>query len=206
MSELVRAGLLRRDPDGDLRRAARRSLDRHADAHPAGRSPAHRLRLARRHTPHLLYPADPGECFTLAVAAFDLAERFQTPVFVLSDLDVGMNDWMVRRFEWDDAYRPNRGKVLTAEQIAALPAFHRYVDADGDGIAARTLPGVHEKGGYFARGSGHNRLGAYTEESHELRRGRRPHRAQDRRRRLGAAQPGGAPGARADAGGHHHRR
>jgi len=114
-----------------------------------------------------LYPADPGECFTLAVAAFDLAERFQTPVFVLSDLDVGMNDWMVRRFEWDDAYRPNRGKVLTAEQIAALPAFHRYVDADGDGIAARTLPGVHEKGGYFARGSGHNRLGAYTEESHE---------------------------------------
>jgi 2-oxoglutarate ferredoxin oxidoreductase subunit alpha len=114
-----------------------------------------------------LYPADPGECFTAAVQAFDLAERFQTPVFVLSDLDVGMNDWMCRRFEWDDAYRPDRGKVLSAEQIAALPAFHRYVDPDGDGIAARTLPGVHEKGGYFTRGSGHNRLGGYTEEAAE---------------------------------------
>jgi 2-oxoglutarate ferredoxin oxidoreductase subunit alpha len=112
----------------------------------------------------LLFPADPAECFDMAVGAFDLAERFQTPVFVLSDLDIGMNDWMVRRLAWDDAYRPDRGKVLTAAQLEAMDAFHRYVDADGDGIAARTLPGVHPKGAYFARGSGHDRYGRYTED------------------------------------------
>jgi 2-oxoglutarate/2-oxoacid ferredoxin oxidoreductase subunit alpha len=117
-------------------------------------------------TKHIvLYPADPGECFTMAVQAFDLADRFQTPVFVLSDLDIGMNDWLCRRFEWDDAYVPDRGKVLDAAQLEQMDAYFRYLDVDGDGITARTLPGVHPKGAYFARGSGHNQYGAYTEDA-----------------------------------------
>jgi 2-oxoglutarate/2-oxoacid ferredoxin oxidoreductase subunit alpha len=103
----------------------------------------------------------------LAVNAFDLAERFQTPVFVLTDLDIGMNDWMIPKLAWDDAYRPDRGKVLNAEQIEAIGTFHRYMDVDGDGIPYRTLPGVHPKGGYFTRGSGHNRFGRYTEDDVE---------------------------------------
>jgi 2-oxoglutarate ferredoxin oxidoreductase subunit alpha len=115
----------------------------------------------------LLFPADPAECFYMAPQAFDLAERLQTPVFVLSDLDIGMNDWMVPEFKWDDAWRPDRGKVLDAEQLAALPKFQRYVDRDGDGIAWRTLPGVGAKGAYFTRGSGHNQFGGYTEDSAE---------------------------------------
>ena len=117
-------------------------------------------------TKHIcLYPAHPGECFDFAVRAFDLAECFQTPVFVLSDLDIGMNDWVVPRFHWDDAYRPDRGKVLSAEELEAIPAFHRYVDVDGDGVAARSLPGVHPKGAFFTRGSGHDRYGRYTEDA-----------------------------------------
>ena len=115
----------------------------------------------------MLLPADPHEAFHFAVQAFDLAERFQTPVFVVSDLDIGMNDWVVPQLRWDDAYRPDRGKLLTAEQLEAMKTFHRYVDVDGDGIAARTLPGVHPKGAYFTRGSGHNKLGAYTEDADE---------------------------------------
>jgi 2-oxoglutarate ferredoxin oxidoreductase subunit alpha len=114
-----------------------------------------------------LYPSDPREAFELAVAAFDLAERFQTPVFVLSDLDIGMNDWMVPKLTWDDGYRPDRGKVLSAEQLEHVKTFHRYVDVDGDGIPYRTLPGVHPSGAYFTRGSGHNRFGAYTEDPDE---------------------------------------
>jgi len=114
-----------------------------------------------------LYPSDPREAFEFAVQSFDLAERFQTPVFVLSDLDIGMNDWMIPRLTWDDAYRPDRGKVLSAEQLDAVKSFHRYADPDGDGIAYRTLPGVHPNGAFFTRGSGHNRFGAYTEDSDE---------------------------------------
>jgi 2-oxoglutarate ferredoxin oxidoreductase subunit alpha len=114
-----------------------------------------------------LYPADPAECFTLAVEAFDLADRLQTPVIVLSDLDIGMNDWMCREFTWDDSYRPDRGKVLTREQIEKLTRFERYVDVDGDGIPWRTLPGVHPKAAYFTRGSGHTQLGTYTEDATE---------------------------------------
>ena len=114
-----------------------------------------------------LYPADPREAFEFAAAAFDLAEHFQTPVFVLSDLDIGMNDWMIPKLTWDDRYRPDRGKVLTAEQLEEVQAFSRYLDTDGDGIAARTLPGVHPNGAYFTRGSGHNRFGAYTEDGDE---------------------------------------
>ena len=115
----------------------------------------------------LLFPADPEECFYMAVQAFDLAERLQTPVFVLLDLDIGMNDWMVPDLAWDDDWRPDRGKVLTSEMLGKIERFHRYVDADGDGIPWRTLPGVGEKGAYFTRGSGHNQYGAYTEDSAE---------------------------------------
>jgi 2-oxoglutarate ferredoxin oxidoreductase subunit alpha len=114
-----------------------------------------------------LYPANPAECFELAVEAFDLAERLQTPVLVLSDLDIGMNDWMCPQFRWDDAYRPDRGKVLSPQQVEALTKFHRYLDPDGDGIPWRTLPGVNPKGAYFTRGSGHTQFGAYTEDSHD---------------------------------------
>jgi len=117
-------------------------------------------------TKHIaLFPADPGECFELAVAAFDLAERFQTPVFVVSDLDIGMNDWVVPRFEWDDGYRPDRGKVLGAEELEAGVEFLRYADVDGDGIPWRTLPGVHPRGAYFTRGSGHDYRARYTEDA-----------------------------------------
>src|SRR6267142_2306460 len=115
----------------------------------------------------LLFPANPEECFYMAVQAFDLAERLQTPVFVLSDLDIGMNDWMCRDLQWDDAYRPDRGKVLSAEELAALDKFYRYVDRDDDAISYRTLPGVSPKGAYFTRGSGHNQYGTYTEDSAE---------------------------------------
>jgi 2-oxoglutarate ferredoxin oxidoreductase subunit alpha len=111
----------------------------------------------------LLFPSSPEECFYFAVAAFDLAERFQTPVIMLSDLDIGMNDWVVPRLEWDDSYRPDRGRVLTPEQVGELDRFYRYSPEDELGVAARTLPGVHPKGAYFTRGSGHNELGAYTE-------------------------------------------
>jgi 2-oxoglutarate ferredoxin oxidoreductase subunit alpha len=114
-----------------------------------------------------LYPADPKEAFELAVNAFDLAERFQTPVFVLSDLDIGMNDWMVPKLTWDDNYRPDRGKVLSAQELEQAASFYRYLDVDGDGIPYRTLPGVHPKGAYFTRGSGHNSLGGYTEDDDE---------------------------------------
>jgi 2-oxoglutarate ferredoxin oxidoreductase subunit alpha len=114
-----------------------------------------------------LYPADPHEAFELAVKAFDLAERFQTPVFVLTDLDIGMNDWMIPKLTWDDRYRPDRGKVLSAEALEEAKSFYRYLDVDGDGIPYRSLPGVHPKGAYFTRGSGHNKLGGYTEDAEE---------------------------------------
>ena len=124
--------------------------------------------LSHGDTKHIaLFPANPEECFYLAVDAFDLAERFQTPVFVVSDLDIGMNDWMCPALNWDDSYRPDRGKVLSAEELEHVQRFSRYLDADGDGIAARTLPGASPKGGYFTRGSGHNKHGAYTEDSDE---------------------------------------
>jgi 2-oxoglutarate ferredoxin oxidoreductase subunit alpha len=117
----------------------------------------------------VLFPADPEECFYMAVEAFDLAERLQTPIFVLSDLDIGMNDWMCPEFVWDDDYRWDRGKVLGEEELEAAEHFWRYHDADGDAITYRTLPGVHPKGAYFTRGSGHNAKGAYTENSDEYR-------------------------------------
>jgi 2-oxoglutarate ferredoxin oxidoreductase subunit alpha len=119
-------------------------------------------------TRHLcLYPSDPREAFEFAVKAFDLAERFQTPVFLLSDLDIGMNDWMIPKLTWDDSYTPDRGKVLSAEELEQAKSFYRYLDSDGDGIPYRTLPGTHPKGAYFTRGSGHNKFGGYTEDGDE---------------------------------------
>jgi 2-oxoglutarate ferredoxin oxidoreductase subunit alpha len=111
----------------------------------------------------LLFPSNPAECFELAVNAFDLAERFQTPVFMLSDLDIGMNDWVVPRLTWDDSYRPDRGRVLDAEELGRIAKFFRYSPEDENHIAARTVPGVSSKGAFFTRGSGHTRLGTYTE-------------------------------------------
>ena len=127
--------------------------------------------LSHGDTKHVaLFPADPGEVFHMAVRAFDLAERFQTPVFVVSDLDIGMNDWMCRRLEWDEGYRPDRGKVLTAEELERVAKFARYADVDGDAIPWRTLPGTHPtKGAYFTRGSGHTSSATYTEDSAEYR-------------------------------------
>ncbi|HVO45695.1 MAG TPA: 2-oxoacid:acceptor oxidoreductase subunit alpha [Steroidobacteraceae bacterium] len=114
-----------------------------------------------------LYPANPEECFYMAVQAFDLTERLQTPVLVLSDIDIGMNDWMCRDLKWDDSYRPDRGKMLGKEDVLKMEKFYRYLDRDGDGIGYRTLPGVHPKAAYFTRGSGHSQYGAYTEDSVE---------------------------------------
>src|SRR5215467_2409563 len=114
-----------------------------------------------------LYPANPEECFYMAAQAFDLTERLQTPVMVLSDIDIGMNDWMCRDLKWDDSYRPDRGKMLGKEQVLELEKFYRYMDKDGDGIGYRTLPGVHPKAAYFTRGSGHSQYGTYTEDSAE---------------------------------------
>ena len=119
-------------------------------------------------TKHIcIYPSDPREAFEFAAHAFDLAERYQTPVFVLTDLDIGMNDWMIPKLTWDDTYRPDRGKVLNAEELETAKSFYRYLDVDGDGIPQRSLPGVHPKGAYFTRGSGHNKFGAYTEDGDE---------------------------------------
>src|SRR3954454_11149823 len=111
----------------------------------------------------LLFPANPAECFEFAVKSFDLAERFQTPVIMLSDLDIGMNDWVTPRLTWDDSYRPDRGRVLSKEDLERMAAFYRYSDEDENYVAARTLPGVHPVGAYFTRGSGHNKIGGYTE-------------------------------------------
>ncbi|MBJ88760.1 MAG: ferredoxin oxidoreductase [Woeseia sp.] len=112
----------------------------------------------------LLFPSNPEECFYMAPMAFDLADRLQTPVMVLSDLDIGMNDWMCPDLKWDKDYKPDKGKVLTAEDLEGMEKFYRYLDVDGDGIPYRTLPGVHPKGSYFTRGSGHTKFGTYTED------------------------------------------
>ncbi len=112
----------------------------------------------------LLFPEDPTECFELTAQAFDLAERLQTPVFVMTDLDIGMNTRLCRPFEWDDTREYDRGKVMTYERLEAGSGFGRYHDVDGDGIPFRTYPGTHPtKGGYFTRGTTKNRYAQYSE-------------------------------------------
>ncbi|MDP2135084.1 MAG: 2-oxoacid:acceptor oxidoreductase subunit alpha [Sulfuritalea sp.] len=112
----------------------------------------------------LLFPEDPYECFTLGAQAFDLADRLQTPVFVLLDLDIGMNDRLCQPFDWDDQRRYDRGKVMTAEMLDAGKTFGRYLDVDGDGIPWRTIPGTHPtKGAFFSRGTTRNAYAKYSE-------------------------------------------
>ena len=113
----------------------------------------------------LLIPSDPKECFEFAAEAFDLADRIQTPVIVLSDLDLGMNDWTCPEFKWDDTKLFDRGKVLHAKDLEEIENFGRYLDVDGDGIPYRTYPGAHpEKGAYFTRGTSHDEYAKYTED------------------------------------------
>jgi len=124
--------------------------------------------LSHGDTKHvILLPGSVKECFEFGYQAFDLAERLQTPVFVLSDLDLGMNNWMSEPFDYPE--KPiDRGKVLTAEDLTRLGGFARYEDVDGDAIGYRTLPGTdHPKAAYFTRGSGHNSKAGYTERPEE---------------------------------------
>jgi 2-oxoglutarate ferredoxin oxidoreductase subunit alpha len=113
----------------------------------------------------LLFPANPHECFEFAVQSFDIAERFQTPVFLLSDLDIGMNDWVVPELTWDDSYVPDRGRVLDDADLATMAEFFRYTNEDAEFVTPRTVPGSDEKGAYFIRGSGHDKFGKYTEDA-----------------------------------------
>lgn len=114
----------------------------------------------------LLIPSTPAECFEMMADAFDLAELFQTPVLVLTDLDLGMNDHISAPLKWNKNRKYNRGKVLTAEQLEDLPRFGRYLDSDNDGIPYRTIPGTHPtKGSYFTRGSSHDEYAVYSEDS-----------------------------------------
>lgn len=113
----------------------------------------------------LLFPEDPHECFEFGALSFDLADRLQTPIFVMLDLDIGMNERLCAPFEWDDTRRMDRGKVMTAEELEAGRDFGRYLDMDGDGVAFRTYPGTHPKrGAFFTRGTTKDRYARYTEE------------------------------------------
>jgi len=113
----------------------------------------------------LLFPEDPREAFEFAALSFDLAERLQTPVFVMLDLDIGMNDWLCKPLQWDDKRKYDRGKIMTAEMLDAGKLFGRYLDVDGDAIPYRTLPATHpNKGSYFTRGSSRDRFAKYSEE------------------------------------------
>ena len=112
----------------------------------------------------MLFPADPHECFEMSALAFDMADRLQTPVFLMLDLDIGMNDWLTKPFQWDDKRQIDRGKVLSYEDLQAGKEFARYTDFDGDGIGHRTYPGTHPtRGSYFTRGSSHDRFAKYSE-------------------------------------------
>lgn len=114
----------------------------------------------------LLFPSTPKECFDLTAEAFDLAEQLQTPIMVMIDLDLGMNDHMSQPFKWDDARQYKRGKVLTAKDLEEMKQFGRYLDTDGDGITYRTIPGTHPtKGSFFTRGTSRDEMARYTEDS-----------------------------------------
>jgi 2-oxoglutarate ferredoxin oxidoreductase subunit alpha len=113
----------------------------------------------------LLFPQDPSECFDMAALSFDLAERLQTTIFVMLDLDIGMNEWLTAPFVWDESRRLDRGKIMTRERLDAGEEFGRYREVDGDGIPYRTLPGVHpERGAYFTRGTSRDPNARYSEE------------------------------------------
>lgn len=113
----------------------------------------------------LLFPQDPKECFDFTATALDLADRLQTPVFVMSDLDIGMNSRLCDPFEWDDSRRMDRGKVMTHDELEAGKDFGRYLDVDGDGIPYRTYPGTHPtRGAFFTRGTTKDRYARYSEE------------------------------------------
>ncbi|OYU71274.1 MAG: ferredoxin oxidoreductase [Alphaproteobacteria bacterium PA2] len=115
----------------------------------------------------MLLPQDPGECFEMAALAFDLSDRLQTTIFLMQDLDIGMNEWLTEPFKWDDSRNLDRGKVMTYEELEAGVDFGRYKDVDGDGIPYRTYPGVHpSKGAYFTRGTSRNPYARYSEEGH----------------------------------------
>jgi 2-oxoglutarate/2-oxoacid ferredoxin oxidoreductase subunit alpha len=113
----------------------------------------------------LLFPEDPAEAFEFAAQAFDLAERLQTTIFLMLDLDIGMNHRLCRPLRWDDARQYDRGKIMTAEMLEEGRDFGRYLDIDGDGIPYRTYPGTHPtKGSYFTRGTSRDRYARYSEE------------------------------------------
>jgi 2-oxoglutarate ferredoxin oxidoreductase subunit alpha len=113
----------------------------------------------------MIFPQDPHEAFEFGALSFDLADRLQTPIFVMLDLDIGMNDWLVKPFKWDDAKAYDRGKLVSYEELEAGKEFWRYMDVDGDAICYRTIPGVHPtKGAYFTRGSSRNKYAKYSEE------------------------------------------
>ena len=113
----------------------------------------------------LLFPEDPKELFEFTAQSFDLAERLQTPIFVLEDLDIGMNEWLCEPFQWDDSRIYDRGKIMTAADLDAGKTFGRYLDVDGDAIPYRTLPGTHPtKGAFFTRGTSRDRFAKYSEE------------------------------------------
>src|SRR5689334_22971365 len=118
----------------------------------------------------LLLPEDPHECFAFGAEAFDLADRLQTPVFVMLDLDIGMNERLSAPLQWDDARRYDRGKVMTYEELEAGKEFGRYLDVDGDGIPYRTYPGTHPKrGAFLTRGTSKDRHARYTEQGADYR-------------------------------------
>jgi len=114
----------------------------------------------------LLFPASPTECFEMTADSFDLAERLQTPIMIMSDLDLGMNDHMCPPFQWDDTRIHDRGKIYTAEDLDTITRFGRYLDSDGDGVPYRTVPGSHPtKGSYVVRGTSRDEFAVYTEDS-----------------------------------------
>jgi 2-oxoglutarate ferredoxin oxidoreductase subunit alpha len=125
--------------------------------------------LSHGDTKHvLLFPEDPHECFTMAADCLDLAERLQTPVFLMTDLDIGMNQRLCKPLTWDDNRKYDRGKVMTAEMLDSGKEFGRYLDVDGDGIPFRTLPGAHpSKGAYFTRGTSRNPYAVYSEKGED---------------------------------------
>jgi 2-oxoglutarate ferredoxin oxidoreductase subunit alpha len=113
----------------------------------------------------MLIPSDPSECFEFAALAFDLADRLQTPIFVMLDLDIGMNEWLSNPFAWDDGRRMDRGKVMGPVDLEGGKEFGRYLDVDGDGVTYRTYPGTHPtRGAFFTRGSSKDAFARYTEE------------------------------------------